>query len=194
MSLVPMVVERSSNGDRAMDLFSRLMKDRIIMLNGVVDEHSANIIVGQMLYLESEDPDKEILFYINSGGGSVTAGMSVYDTMQFIKCDVRSIVTGQAASMASLLASAGTKGKRMMMRHSTHMIHQVLSQSQGQASDLEIHTNETLRWKKALNDCYVEHTGKDYETILKSTDRDNFMTASESVEFGLADEIIVTRE
>ena len=194
MSLVPMVVERSSNGDRAMDLFSRLMKDRIIMLTGPVTEDSANILVGQMLFLESEDPDKEILFYINSGGGSVTAGMSVYDTMQFIKCDVRTVVTGQAASMASLLASAGTHGKRMMMKHSTHMIHQVLSQSQGQASDLEIHTNETLRWKKALNNCYVEHTGKDYVTILDDTDRDNFMTAEKAVAYGLADEVITKRE
>jgi len=192
--LVPTVIEKTAQGERAYDIYSRLLKDRIVMLNGVVNEDSAAVIVAQLLFLESTDPDKDILFYINSGGGSVTAGMSVYDTMQFIKSDVRTIVTGQAASMASLLASAGTAGKRMMMKHSTHMIHQVLSQSQGQASDLEIHTNETLRWKKALNDCYVEHTGKDYDTILKDTNRDNFMTASEALEYGLADEIIVTRE
>jgi len=163
------------------------------MLNGEVSSNSANIIVAQMLFLESEDPDADILFYINSPGGSVTAGMGVYDTMQFIKCDVRTVVIGQAASMASLLASSGTKGKRDMMPHSTHMIHQVLSGYSGQASDMEIHTAETLRWKKALNDVYVKNTGKPYETVLKDTDRDNFLTSEDSVLYGLADTVIESR-
>jgi len=195
MSLIPMVVEKTPNGERSYDLYSRLMKDRIIMLNGQVDENSANILVGQMIYLESEDPDKEILFYINSPGGSVTAGMAVYDTMNFIKCDVRTVVTGQAASMASFLASSGTKGKRMMMPHATHMIHQIMSGIPGgtQASDMEIHTKEVLRLKKALNTIYATNTGKDISVVEKDTDRDNFLTAEESVDYGLADEVITSR-
>lgn len=192
--LIPIVVEKTPQGERSYDLYSRLMKDRIIMLNGTVDQGSANVLVGQMLFLESENPDAEILFYIDSPGGSVTAGMSVYDTMNFIKCDVRTVVTGQAASMASLLASSGTLGKRMMMPHATHMIHQVLAGYSGQASDMEIHTKETLRWKKALNDVYVKNTGKKYAEIEQDTDRDNFMTAKESVKYGLADEVITKRK
>jgi len=194
MSLIPMVVEKTPNGERSYDLYSRLMKDRIIMLNGPVDDNSANILVGQLLFLESVNPDKEILFYINSGGGSVVAGMSVYDTMQFIKCDVRTVVIGQAASMASLLAQAGTPGKRMMMPHATHMIHQVLGGFQGQASDIEIHAEEIIRIKKEMNEIYVQHTGQLYDKIVTDTDRDNYMTASEAVAYGLADEVITNRK
>jgi len=191
--LIPMVIEKTPNGERSYDIYSRLLKERIIMLNGVVDDNSCNVIVAQMLFLESEDPDAEILFYINSPGGSVTAGMAVIDTMNFIKCDVRTIVAGEACSMGSLLAASGTNGKRMMLKHGTHMIHQVLAGYKGQASDIEIHTNETLRWKKALNDVYVNVTGKPYSVIEKDTDRDNFMTAGESVAYGLADEVILKR-
>ena len=195
MSLVPMVVEKTPNGERSYDLYSRLMKDRIIMLNDAVDHHSANIIVGQMLFLESENPDAEILFYIDSPGGSVTAGLSVIDTMDFIKCDVRTVVIGQAASMASLIASNGTKGKRMMTPHATHMVHQVMAGIPGgtQASDMEIHTKETLRLKKELNNIYVKNTGKPYDVIEKATDRDNFMPAEQAIDFGLADEIVTKR-
>ncbi len=195
MNFVPYVIEKTSAGERSYDIYSRLLKERIIMLNGVVDDNSCNVIVAQMLYLESEDPDAEILFYINSPGGSVTAGMAVIDTMNFIKCDVRTIVAGEACSMGSLLAASGTKGKRMMLKHSTHMIHQVLAgiPSGTQATDMEIHTNETLRWKKALNDVYVTVTGKPYKTIYADTDRDNFMTSEESVAYGLADEVIFKR-
>jgi len=194
MSLIPMVVEKTPNGERSYDLYSRLMKDRIIMLTGKVDEHSSNILVAQMLFLESENPDADILFYIDSPGGSVTAGMAVYDTMNFIKCDVMTVVTGQAASMGSLLASSGAKGKRMMMPHATHMVHQVLAGYSGQASDMEIHTKETLRWKTALNKVYVKNTGKAMSQVIEDTDRDNFMTAKESVEYGLADEVITKRK
>lgn len=193
MSLIPMVVEKTPNGERSYDLYSRLMKERIIMLNGPVDDNSANILVGQMLFLESENPDAEILFYIQSGGGGVVAGMSVYDTMQFIKCDVRTVVIGQAASMASLLASSGTPGKRMMMPHATHMIHQVLGGFQGQASDIDIHAKETLRIKKQMNSIYATHTGKNISLIEQDTDRDNFKTAQQSIDYGLADEIVTKR-
>lgn len=191
--LIPMVVEKTANGERSYDIYSRLLKERIVMLNGPVDQQSCNVIVAQMLYLESENPDAEVILYIDSPGGSVTAGMSVIDTMNFIKCDVRTIVAGQAASMGSLIASSGTKGKRMMLKHSTHMIHQVMAGYNGQASDLDIHTKETLRWKKALNDVYVANTGKTYAVIEKDTDRDNFKTAEESVKYGLADEVILKR-
>lgn len=191
--LIPMVVESTPKGERSYDIYSRLLRERIIMLTGPVNAHSANVIVAQMLFLESEDPESDITFYINSPGGDVVAGMGVYDTMQFIKCDVSTVVAGQAASMGSLLAQAGTKGKRLMLPHSTHMIHQVLAGYQGQASDMEIHTAETLRWKKVLSETYVRHTGQDYETILKDTDRDNFKTAQQSVDYGLADEIITKR-
>jgi len=193
MSLIPMVIEKTPNGERSYDIYSRLLKERTIMLSGVVDGPLCSVIVAQLLYLESEDPAAEITLYIDSPGGSVTAGMSVIDTMNFINCDVRTIVTGQAASMGSLIASSGTKGKRMMLKHSTHMIHQVLAGYNGQASDMEIHTNETLRWKKALNDVYVANTGKSYAVIEKDTDRDNFKDAEQSVAYGLADEVILKR-
>jgi ATP-dependent Clp protease protease subunit len=191
--LIPIVVEKTPQGERSYDIYSRLLKDRIIMLNGGVDDNSANVIVAQMLFLESENPDEDIVFYINSPGGGVSAGMSIVDTMDFIKCDVRTIVAGQAASMGSMLASCGTKGKRMMLKHSTHMIHQVLSGYQGQASDIELHTKETLRWKDVLNNKYAEVTGKPFEQIVKDTDRDNFMDAKTAVAYGLADEIITKR-
>lgn len=191
--LIPMVVEKSPGGERAYDIYSRLMKDRIIMLSGPVTEPVCNVLISQLLFLESENSEADITIYINSPGGDVVAGMGVYDTMQFIKPDVCTVVVGQAASMGSLLASAGTAGKRLMLPHSTHMIHQVLAGFNGQASDIEIHANETLRWKKTLNEVYVRHTGKPYETVLKDTDRDNFMTAEKSVQYGLADRVIEKR-
>jgi ATP-dependent Clp protease protease subunit len=193
--LIPMVVEKTPNGERSYDIYSRLLKERIIMLNGPVDQQSCNVIVAQLLYLESEDPDAEISMYIDSPGGSVTAGMSVIDTMNFIQCDVRTIVSGQAASMGSLIASSGTKGKRMMLKHATHMIHQVMSgvAPGTQATDMEIQTRETLRIKKVLNDVYVANTGQKFKTIEEDTDRDNYKTADESVAYGLADEVILKR-
>jgi len=192
--LIPMVIEKTPHGERSYDIYSRLLKERIIMLNGEVNDHSSNLIVAQMLFLESEDPSAEIVFYINSVGGSVTAGMAVKDTMDFINCDVRTIVQGQACSMGSILASSGTKGKRQMLKHSTHMIHQVMAGHSGQASDLEIHTNEILRWKRVLNGIYVDNTDQSYERILADTDRDNYMTAEQSVAYGLADEIVKVRK
>jgi len=193
MSLVPMVVESTSKGERAYDIYSRLLKDRVIMLTTDVNEFSASLIVAQLLFLESEDATKEVLFYINSPGGSVTAGLSILDTMNFIKCDIRTVVMGQAASMGSLLASSGTKGKRMMLPNSRHLIHQPLGGAQGQASDMEIQVKEILRMKKQLTDIYVANTGKSYSELEKDMDRDNIMTASESVAYGLADEIITKR-
>lgn len=192
-NLIPMVVEKTPNGERSYDIYSRLLKERAVMLSGGVDGPTCSVIVAQLLYLESEDPNAEITLYIDSPGGSVTAGMSVIDTMNFINCDVRTIVTGQAASMGSLIASSGTKGKRMMLKHATHMIHQVLAGFSGQASDIELHTKETLRWKDALNQVYVENTGKPFKTIEADTDRDNFMDANTSVAYGLADEVILKR-
>ena len=194
MSLVPIVVEKTPNGERSYDIYSRLLKERTVMLSGEVTGPLCSVIVAQLLYLESENPDAEITLYIDSPGGSVTAGMSVIDTMNFIKCDVRTIVIGQAASMGSLIASSGAKGKRMMLKHATHMIHQVLAGYSGQASDIQLHTNETLRWKKALNNVYVDNTGHDYATIEKDTDRDNFKDAPASVAYGLADEVILKRD
>jgi len=193
MSLVPMVVESTSKGERAYDIYSRLLKDRVIMLTTDVNEQSASLIVAQLLFLESEDANKEVLFYINSPGGSVTAGLSILDTMNFINCDIRTVVMGQAASMGSLLASSGTKGKRMMLPNSRHLIHQPLGGAQGQASDMEIQVKEILRMKKQLTDIYVANTGKSYSELEKDMDRDNIMTAAESVVYGLADEIITKR-
>lgn len=194
-NLVPYVIEQTPNGERSYDIYSRLLKERIVMLNGGVNEQSCNSIMAQMLFLESENPDADILFYINSPGGSVTDGMAVIDTMNFIQCDIRTIIAGQACSMGSLIASSGTKGKRLMLKHSTHMIHQVMAgiAPGTQASDMQIHTDETLRWKEALNNVYVQNTGKPYATIEADTDRDNFMTAEESVEYGLADKVITDR-
>lgn len=193
-NLVPIVLEQTSRGERSYDIYSRLLKDRIIMLDTEVSSHSASLIVAQMLFLEAEDPEKDILFYINSPGGSVTAGMSIYDTMQFIKCDVSTIVMGQAASMGSLLASAGSKGKRFILPNARHMIHQPLGGASGQATDVEIQARELLRWKTVLTDIYAQHTGQDKDRLRADMERDNFMTAQQSVDYGLADKIIVKRD
>ena len=192
-NLVPIVLEKTAQGERSYDIYSRLLKDRIVMLDTEVSEHSASLIVAQMLYLESEDPDSDILFYINSPGGSVTAGMSIYDTMQFIKCDVSTIVIGQAASMGSLLSASGTEGKRKILPHARHMIHQPLGGASGQATDVEIQAKELLRWKTVLTDVYAKHTGKDAGILRDDMERDNFMSAQESIEYGLADELIYNR-
>ena len=192
-NLVPIVVEKTANGERSYDIYSRLLRDRIVMLDTDVNEHSASLIVAQMLFLESEDPDRDILFYINSPGGSVISGLSILDTMQFIKCDVSTIVMGQAASMGSLLASSGTKGKRLILPRARHLIHQPLGGAQGQASDMEIQVNEILRMKKQLTEIYVTNTGKSYEELERDMDRDNILTAEESVAYGLADKIVTNR-
>jgi ATP-dependent Clp protease protease subunit len=192
-NLVPVVIEHTSRGERSYDIYSRLLKDRVIMLDGEVNQHSASLIVAQLLFLESENPDKDINFYINSPGGSVTAGMAIYDTMQFIKCDVSTIVMGQAASMGSLLASAGAKGKRFILPNARHMIHQPLGGASGQATDVEIQARELLRWKRVLTDIYVEHTGRDHASLAADMERDFFMTADEAVAYGLVDSKLVKR-
>ena len=191
--LIPTVIEKTANGERAYDIYSRLLKDRIIMLDTDVSSHSASLITSQMLFLESENPDADILFYINSPGGSVSSGMAIYDTMNFIKCDVSTIVMGMAASMGSLLSTAGAKGKRKMLPHATHMIHQPLGGSSGQATEVEIQFKELQRWKETLTNIYVKHTGKDYATLEADMDRDNYMTAQQALEYGLVDEIITSR-
>ncbi len=194
-NLVPMVLERTSQGERSYDLYSRLLKDRIIMLDTDVNEHSASLIVAQLLFLESEDATKDILFYINSPGGVVTAGMCIYDTMQFIKPDVSTIVMGQACSMGSLLAASGAAGKRMILPNARHMIHQPSGGAGGQATDMEIQVTEILKMKKNLTQIYVDHNskGKTFEELSKDMERDNFMSAQEAVDYGLADEIITKR-
>tara|TARA_E500000178_G_C16852439_1_gene675792 strand:- start:300 stop:911 length:612 start_codon:yes stop_codon:yes gene_type:complete len=194
MPLTPVVIEHTSKGERSYDIFSRLLKDRIIVMDGTVEDHMASVLCAQLLFAESQDPKKEITIYINSRGGLVTAGMAIYDTMQYVKCDIRTIVMGQACSMASLLASAGTKGKRMMLPHARHMIHQPLGGASGQATDVEIQANELLRWKKELTEIYVKTTGKSFEQLSSDMERDKFMTAEESVKYGLADQVITTRE
>ena len=191
--LIPTVIEKTANGERAYDIYSRLLKDRIIMLDTDVSSQSASLITSQMLFLESENPDADILFYINSPGGSVSSGMAIYDTMNFIKCDVSTIVMGMAASMGSLLSTAGTKGKRKMLPHATHMIHQPLGGSSGQATEVEIQYKELQRWKEILTTLYVKHTGKDYSVLEADMDRDNYMTAQEALDYGLVDEIITRR-
>ena len=193
-NLVPIVLEQTSKGERSYDIYSRLLKDRIIMLDTEVSQHSASLIVAQLLFFESEDPDKDIQFYINSPGGSVTAGMSIYDTMQFIKCDVSTIVLGQAASMGSLLAAAGSAGKRYILPNARHMIHQPLGGASGQATDVEIQARELLRWKEVLINIYVQHTGRDYETLRHDMERDNFMTADQALQYGLVDKIVAQRD
>ena len=192
---MPMVLERTSQGERSYDLYSRLLKDRIVMLDTDVNEHSASLVVAQLLYLESEDANKDILFYINSPGGVVTAGMSIYDTMQFIRPDVSTIVMGQACSMGSLLATAGAPGKRMILTNARHMIHQPSGGAGGQATDMEIQVTEILKMKKNLTQIYVDHNskGKTFEELSKDMERDNFMSAQEAVDYGLADEIITKR-
>lgn len=193
-NLVPIVLEQTAKGERSYDIYSRLLKDRIVMMDTEVTSHSASLIVAQLLFLEAEDPDKDILFYINSPGGSVTAGMSIYDTMQYIKCDVTTIVMGQAASMGSLLACAGTPGKRYILPNARHMIHQPLGGASGQATDVEIQARELLRWKEVLTNIYVRHTGKDFDTLKIDMERDNFMTAEQAVAYGLADKVIAKRD
>jgi len=193
-NLVPIVLEQTSRGERSYDIYSRLLKDRIIMLDSDVNPHSASLIVAQMLFLEAENPERDILFYINSPGGSVTAGMSIYDTMQFVKSDVHTIVLGQAASMGSLLAAAGAPGKRHILPNSRHMIHQPLGDASGQATDVEIQAKELLRWKEVLTNIYVRHTGKTFEQLKSDMERDHFMTAQEAVDYGLADKVIHNRD
>ena len=194
-NLVPMVIEQEARGERAYDIYSRLLKDRIIMLDNEVSEYSASLIVAQMLFLESEDNEKDIFFYINSPGGLVTAGMAIYDTMQFIKPDVQTIVMGQACSMGSLLAQAGAAGKRKMLPNARHMIHQPSGGARGQATDMLIQVEEILKMKKNLTEIYVKHNskGKTYDQILADMERDKFMSASEALEYGLVDEIVNKR-
>lgn len=191
--LVPMVVEQSARGERAYDIYSRLLKERVIFLIGPVEDQMANLVVAQMLFLESENPDKDIFLYINSPGGSVTAGMSIYDTMQFIKPDVSTMCIGQAASMGALLLAGGAEGKRYCLPHSRVMIHQPLGGYQGQASDIEIHTREILTIREKLNKVLAKHTGQDLETIAKDTDRDNFMDGEAAVNYGLIDAVLEQR-
>ena len=192
-NLVPIVIEHTSRGERSYDLYSRLLKDRVIMLDGEVTQHSASLICAQLLFLESDNPDKAISLYINSPGGSVTAGMAIYDTMNFIKPAIHTIVMGQAASMGSLLATAGNKGHRYILPNARHMIHQPLGGASGQATDVEIQAKELLRWKTVLTDIYVKHTGKSHKQLRADMERDFFMTAGEAVEYGLADKILTTR-
>lgn len=192
-NLVPVVVEQTSRGERSFDIYSRLLKERIIFLNGEVNDISANLVIAQLLFLESENPDKDIYFYINSPGGSVTAGMGVYDTMQFIKPDVSTICIGLAASMGAVLLASGAKGKRYSLPHSQIMIHQPLGGFRGQASDVEIHAKNMLRIKERLNRVLASHTGQPYEEVVKDTDRDNFMMADEAKAYGLLDEVIESR-
>ena len=191
--LVPMVVEQTQRGERAYDIYSRLLKERVIFLTGPVEDYGANLIVAQMLYLEAENPDKDIHLYINSPGGSVTAGLSIYDTMQFIKPDVSTLCIGQAASMGAVLLSGGAEGKRQALPNSRVMIHQVLGGFQGQASDIEIHTKEILSIKKKLNEILSKHTGQKVDKIVKDSDRDNFMSPDEAVKYGLIDAVVDTR-
>jgi ATP-dependent Clp protease protease subunit len=195
MPLTPIVIEQTSKGERSYDIFSRLLKDRIIMLDDVVDERLASVLTAQLLFLESQSADKDITLYINSPGGSVTAGMAIYDTMQYIRCDIRTVVLGQACSMGSLLAQAGTTGKRFILPHARHMIHQPLGGARGQVTDLQIHINEISRMKKYLTEIYVKHNTKNktYEMLAADMERDNFMTPEQSVEYGLADEIVTKR-
>ena len=193
-ALVPMVVEQTGRGERSYDIFSRLLNDRIIFLSDEVNDATASLVVAQMLFLEAQDPTKDISFYINSPGGSVTAGMAIYDTMQYIKCDVSTICIGMAASMGAFLLSAGTKGKRIALPHSEIMIHQPLGGAQGQASDIKIRAELILRTRDMLNKILSENTGKPIEQIEKDTDRDNFMTAEQALEYGIVDRIISKHE
>lgn len=193
-ALVPMVVEQTAKGERSYDIYSRLLKENVIFLVGQVEDHMANLIVAQMLFLEAENPEKDIFLYINSPGGSVTAGMAIYDTMNFIKPDVSTVCIGQAASMGAFLLSGGAKGKRHCLANSRVMIHQPLSGYQGQASDIEIHARETLAIKEKLNRLLAEHTGQDYERVVQDTDRDNFLSAQQALDYGLVDQVLQHRD
>jgi ATP-dependent Clp protease protease subunit len=194
-NLVPIVVEKTANGERSYDIYSRLLRDRIVMLDTDVNEHTASLVVAQMLFLESEDPDRDILFYINSPGGVVTAGMAIYDTMQFIKPNVSTVVMGQACSMGSLLAQAGAAGKRLILPNARHMIHQPSGGARGQATDMLIQVEEILAMKKNLTEIYVKHNsvGKTFEQLTTDMERDNFMSAEQAVAYGLADKIVTNR-
>ena len=192
-SLVPIVVEQTAKGERSYDIYSRLLKERVIFLTGQVEDYMANLVVAQLLFLESENPDKDIYLYINSPGGSVTAGMSIYDTMQFIKPDVSTVCMGQACSMGAFLLAGGAKEKRFVLPHSRVMIHQPLGGFQGQASDIQIHAMEILKIKQTLNERLAEHTGQPLERIERDTDRDNFMSAEQAVEYGLVDAVLTKR-
>lgn len=193
MALVPMVIEQTSRGERSYDIYSRLLKERIIFLTGQVEDHMANLVVAQMLFLEAENPDKDIHLYINSPGGVITAGMSIYDTMQFIKPDVSTICMGQGCSMGAFLLTAGTKGKRYCLPNSRVMIHQPLGGFQGQASDIEIHAKEILKIKSRMNELMAKHTGKKIKEIENDTERDRFLSAEEAVSYGLVDKIYTNR-
>jgi len=192
-NLVPVVIEQSAKGERSFDIYSRLLRERIIFLVGEINDQTANVIVAQMLFLEAENPDKDIDFYINSPGGSVTAGMSIYDTMNFIKCDVSTMCIGQACSMGAFLLSAGTKGKRFSLPNSRIMIHQPLGGFKGQASDIEIHAKNILFMKRHINELFAKHTGRSLDELERDTDRDNFMSASESQDYGLIDAVSMRR-
>jgi ATP-dependent Clp protease, protease subunit len=194
LGLIPMVIEQSGRGERAYDIYSRLLKERIVFLVGPVTEVTANLIVAQLLFLESENPDKDIFFYINSPGGSVSAGMAIYDTMQFIKPDVSTLCIGQAASMGALLLAAGDEGKRFCLPNSRVMIHQPLGGFQGQASDVEIHAREILYLRQRMNEILAKHTGQPVDAIARDTDRDNFMSGDEAVKYGLVDKVMSARE
>jgi ATP-dependent Clp protease protease subunit len=193
LGLIPMVIEQSGRGERAYDIYSRLLKERVVFLVGPVTEVTANVILAQLLFLESDNPDKDISFYINSPGGSVSAGLAIYDTMQFVKPDVSTLCVGQAASMGALLLAAGAKGKRFCLPNSRVMIHQPMGGFQGQASDIEIHAKEILFLKGKLNEIMAKHTGQKIETVEKDTDRDNFLSADQAVRYGLVDKLLLSR-
>ena len=193
LGLVPMVIEQTSRGERSFDIYSRLLKERVIFIVGAIEDHMANLIVAQLLFLESENPDKDVHLYINSPGGSVTAGLSIYDTMRFIKPDVSTMCIGQAASMGAFLLSGGTKGKRYILPNARTMIHQPSGGAQGQATDIEIQAKEILFLRERLNSLLADHTGQTMEVIERDTERDRFMSAEQSVEYGLVDEVIVSR-
>jgi ATP-dependent Clp protease protease subunit len=194
MELIPTVVEQTHRGERGWDLYSRLLKDRIVFLGREIDDALANVIIAQLLFLDAEDPAKDVMLYINSPGGAFTAGLAIYDTMQFLHCDVATVVTGQAASMGSFLLGAGAKGKRFALPHASVMIHQPLAGFRGQATDIEIHAREILRARETFNELYAKHTGQSVATIAKDTERDNFMTAEEAKAYGIIDEILVTQK
>ena len=191
--MVPMVIEQTNRGERSYDIYSRLLEDRIIFISGEINDATANLAIAQLIYLEGKDPDKDIMMYINSPGGSVVAGMAIYDTMNYVKCDVRTICVGMAASMAAVLLASGTKGKRFALPNSEIMIHQPLGGAQGQASDIAIHAQHILKTKKKLNGILAEKSGQDIQTIEKDTDRDNFMSANEALKYGLIDKIFDKR-
>ncbi len=194
LGLIPMVVEQTSRGERAYDIYSRLLKERVVFVVGPIEDHTANLIVAQLLFLESENPDKDINLYINSPGGSVSAGLAIYDTMQYIKPDVSTMCVGQAASMGAVLLAAGTKGKRYCLPHSRVMIHQPLGGFQGQATDIDIHAREILKVREQLNQVLAAHSGQEIETIAQDTERDNFMSPAEALEYGLVDQILDSRK